>query len=613
MAKKKFKTEVNDLLNLMIHSLYSNKEIFLRELVSNASDALDKLNYLCLTNDEYKKLTYSPKIDIKLDKTAKTLIISDTGIGMDEKELESNLGTIARSGTKGFVANLSGDVAKDSNLIGQFGVGFYSAFMVADKIEVISKKALSDEAFKWSSDTKDYTIEPAQKSEFGTQITLYLKDDEFLDEWRIESIIKKYSNHIPYPIFMDKSEYVAPKDEQSEGTYEIKNEQINRASALWRLPKSSLKSEDYNEFYKQISHDSADPLLHIHTKAEGTHEYTTLFYLPSTQPFDLFRVDYESGVKLYVKRVFITDDAKELLPVYLRFVRGIIDIEDLPLNVSREILQENKIMKAVSEASVKKILSELTKLKENDKEKYEKFYNLFGKVLKEGLYGFNPNQQEILNLCLFKSNKRDGLISLNEYKDAMSEEQKEIYYISGNNALMLKSSPLLENFNKKGIEVLICDDEIDPIVMPSVSKFGEIAIKSVKDAEFDDKNEAEISVEAKEIAAKMQEILGEKVKAVKVSNRLENSLSCLVFDKNDPDFATQQILKQMGQTNLPAIKPILEINPNHEIIKKLAQNKVMIGEISELILDMEILSEGQNLENPAEFIANLNKFIAKAL
>ena len=613
MAKKKFKTEVNDLLNLMIHSLYSNKEIFLRELVSNASDALDKLNYLCLTDDEYKKLTYSPKIDIKLDKTAKTLIISDTGIGMDEKELESNLGTIARSGTKGFVANLSGDVAKDSNLIGQFGVGFYSAFMVADKIEVISKKALSDEAFKWSSDTKDYTIEPAQKSEFGTQITLYLKDDEFLDEWRIESIIKKYSNHIPYPIFMDKSEYIAPKDEQSEGTYEIKNEQINRASALWRLPKSSLKAEDYNEFYKQISHDSADPLLHIHTKAEGAHEYTTLFYLPSNQPFDLFRVDYQSGVKLYVKRVFITDDAKELLPVYLRFVRGIIDIEDLPLNVSREILQENKIMKAVSEASVKKILSELAKLKENDKEKFEKFYNLFGKVLKEGLYGFNPNQQEILNLCLFKSNKRDGLISLNEYKDAMGEEQKEIYYISGNNALMLKSSPLLENFNKKGIEVLICDDEIDPIVMPSVSKFGEITIKSVKDAEFDDKNEAEISVEAKEIAAKMQEILGEKVKSVRVSNRLENSLSCLVFDKNDPDFATQQILKQMGQTNLPAIKPILEINPNHEIIKKLVQNKVMIGEISELILDMAILSEGQNLENPAEFIANLNKFIAKAL
>ncbi|MBP3207409.1 MAG: molecular chaperone HtpG [Campylobacter sp.] len=613
MAKKKFKTEVNDLLNLMIHSLYSNKEIFLRELVSNASDALDKLNYLCLTDDEYKKLTYTPRIDIKLDKTAKTLIISDTGIGMDEKELESNLGTIARSGTKGFMANLSGDVAKDSNLIGQFGVGFYSAFMVADKIEVISKKALSDEAFKWSSDTKDYTIEPAQKSEFGTQITLYLKDDEFLDEWRIESIIKKYSNHIPYPIFMDKSEYVAPKDEQSEGTYEIKNEQRNRASALWRLPKSSLKAEDYNEFYKQISHDSADPLLHIHTKAEGTHEYTTLFYLPSNQPFDLFRVDYQSGVKLYVKRVFITDDAKELLPVYLRFVRGIIDIEDLPLNVSREILQENKIMKAVSEASVKKILSELAKLKENDKEKFEKFYNLFGKVLKEGLYGFNPNQQEILNLCLFKSNKRDGLISLNEYKDAMSEEQKEIYYISGNNAGMLKSSPLLENFNKKGIEVLICDDEIDPIVMPSVSKFGEIAIKSVKDAEFDDKNEAQISVETKEIAAKMQEILGEKVKSVRVSNRLENSLSCLVFDKNDPDFATQQILKQMGQTNLPVIKPILEINPNHEIIKKLVQNKVMIGEISELILDMAILSDGQNLENPAEFIANLNKFIAKAL
>ena len=613
MAKKKFKTEVNDLLNLMIHSLYSNKEIFLRELVSNASDALNKLNYLCLTDDEYKKLTYTSRIDIKLDKSAKTLTISDSGIGMNEEELENNLGTIARSGTKGFMANLSGDVAKDSNLIGQFGVGFYSAFMVADKIEVLSKKALSDEAFIWSSDTANYTIEKAQKDEFGTQITLYLKDDEFLDEWRIESIIKKYSNHIPYPIFMDKSEYIPPKDGEKDGTYEIKNEQINRASALWRLSKSDLKEQDYNEFYKQISHDSTDPLLHIHTKAEGTHEYTTLFYVPSIQPFDLFRVDYESGVKLYVKRVFITDDAKELLPVWLRFVRGVMDIEDLPLNVSREILQENRILKTVSEASVKKILSELSKLKQNDKDKFEKFYNLFGKVLKEGLYGFSPYKDDILNLCLFKSNKRENLISLKEYKEAMNEEQKEIYYISGNNAEMLKNSPLLENFNKKGIEVLICDDDIDPIVMPGVVEFDKMPIKSVKDAEFDDKNENEISVETKEITAKMQEILGEKVKAVKVSNRLENSLSCLVFDKNDPDFATQQILKQMGQTNLPKIKPILEINPNHEIIKKLAQNKVMIGEISELVLDMAILSEGRNLENPAEFIKNLNKLIAKAL
>ena len=613
MGKKKFKTEVNDLLNLMIHSLYSNKEIFLRELISNASDALDKLNYLCLTDDEYKKLTYTPKIDIKLDKTAKTLSISDSGIGMDEAELESNLGTIARSGTKGFMANLSGDVAKDSNLIGQFGVGFYSAFMVANRIEVISKKALSNEAFKWSSDTKDYTIEPANKDEFGTQIILHLKDDEFLDEWRIDGIVKKYSNHIPYPIFMDKSHYVAPKDENDVDTFEIKNEQINRASALWRLPKSSLKIEDYNEFYKQISHDSTDPLLHIHTKAEGSHEYTTLFYVPSVAPFDMFRVDYQSGVKLYVKRVFITDDAKELLPVYLRFVRGIIDIEDLPLNVSREILQENKIMRSVSEASVKKILSELAKLKENDKAKFEKFYETFGKVLKEGLYGYNPNQQEILNLCLFKSNKKDGLISLNEYKEAMSAEQKEIYYISGNNADMLKNSPLLESFNKKGIEVLICDDDIDPIIMPSVTKFGEIAIKNVKDAQIDDKDEAEVSADVKEIAAKMQEILGEKVKAVKISNRLENSLSCLVYDKNDPDFATQQLLKQMGQTNLPSFKPILEINPNHEIIKKLADNKIMLSEISELILDMAILGDGQGLENPSVFIKNITKIIEKAI
>ena len=400
MAKKKFKTEVNDLLNLMIHSLYSNKEIFLRELISNASDALDKLNYLSLTNDDYKALSYVPRIDIKIDKEAKTLSIGDNGIGMDEAELESNLGTIARSGTKGFMASLSGDAAKDSNLIGQFGVGFYSAFMVADRIDVISRKPLSQDGYKWSSDASNYMVEKAEKEDFGTTIILHMKDEEFLDGYRLEGIIKKYSNHIPYPIFMDKEEYVPAQKEGEQGHSEIKNVQINRASALWQLPKNGLKPSDYNEFYKQISHDSGDPLFYIHTKAEGTHEYTTLFYVPSSEPFDLYRVDYQSGVKLYVKRVFITDDAKELLPSYLRFVRGIMDVEDLPLNVSREILQENRILAYVREQSVKKILSELQKLLQSDREKYIKFYELFGKVLKEGLYGFGANKEEILKLCL---------------------------------------------------------------------------------------------------------------------------------------------------------------------------------------------------------------------
>lgn len=612
MAKRKFKTEVNQLLNLMINSLYSNKEIFLRELISNASDALDKLNYLALTKDEYKKLTYTPKIEITLDKEAKTLTISDTGIGMDENELENNLGTIARSGTKGFIEQLSGDAKKDSNLIGQFGVGFYSAFMVADKIEVLTKKPLSDEAFSWKSDANDYTIEKAEKADFGTQITLYLKDDEFLDSYRLENIIKKYSNHIPYPIFLQKEKYVASQKEGEEGHYESEISQVNKANALWRLPKSNLKEQDYFDFYKQISHDSSDPLLYIHTKAEGVHEYTTLFFVPSVQPFDLFRVDYQSGVKLYVKRVFITDDAKELLPPYLRFVRGIIDIEDLPLNVSREILQENRIMQTVKAASVKKILGELEKIKNSDKEKYAKFYKLFGKVLKEGLWGFSTEKDEILKLCLFKSSKTGELIDLAEYKKSMAAEQKEIYYISGGKAETLKNSPLLEEFNAKNIEVLICDDEIDTIIMPMIGEFDKTPIKSVMDADFSD-DKGEISAQDLEIAKKIKENLKDKVKDVKISKRLKNALGVLVFDKNDPNYAMQAIYKQMGQENLPEVLPILEINKDHEIIKKLTANQSEIAKISNIIFDLAKLSEGQNIDDASEFAKNVSEIIAKAI
>lgn len=612
MAKRKFKTEVNQLLNLMINSLYSNKEIFLRELISNASDALDKLNYLALTKDEYKKLTYTPKIEITLDKEAKTLTISDTGIGMDENELENNLGTIARSGTKGFIEQLSGDAKKDSNLIGQFGVGFYSAFMVADKIEVLTKKPLSDEAFSWKSDANDYTIEKAEKADFGTQITLYLKDDEFLDSYRLENIIKKYSNHIPYPIFLQKEKYVASQKEGEEGHYESEISQVNKANALWRLPKNNLKEQDYFDFYKQISHDSSDPLLYIHTKAEGVHEYTTLFFVPSVQPFDLFRVDYQSGVKLYVKRVFITDDAKELLPPYLRFVRGIIDIEDLPLNVSREILQENRIMQTVKAASVKKILGELEKIKNSDKEKYAKFYKLFGKVLKEGLWGFSTEKDEILKLCLFKSSKTGELIDLAEYKKSMAAEQKEIYYISGGKAETLKNSPLLEEFNAKNIEVLICDDEIDTIIMPMIGEFDKTPIKSVMDADFSD-DKGEISAQDLEVAEKIKENLKDKVKDVKISKRLKNALGVLVFDKNDPNYAMQAIYKQMGQENLPEVLPILEINKDHEIIKKLIANQSEIAKISNIIFDLAKLSEGQNIDDASEFAKNVSEIIAKAI
>lgn len=618
MADKfEFQTEVNDLLNLMIHSLYSNKEIFLRELISNSNDALDKLNYLCLTDEKYKSLSYTPRIDIKIDEKAKTLTISDNGIGMDKDELIANLGTIARSGTKGFMQSLSGDAKKDSSLIGQFGVGFYSAFMVASKIEVISKRALSEKAYKWTSDAKSYEIEDAQKDSFGTDIILHLNDDEFANSWRIEEIVKKYSNHIPYPIFMDKESYVAPEEGEKEGTYETKNEQINKANALWRLNKASLKEQDYNDFYKQISHDSSDPLLYIHTKAEGKIEYSTLFYVPSTEPFDLFRVDYQSGVKLYVKRVFITDDAKELLPPYLRFIKGVIDVEDLPLNVSREILQENAIMRSVKEQSVKKILSELAKVKDNDREKYIKFYKLFGKVLKEGLYGFNAEKEQILDLCLFKSSKRDGLISLKEYKEAMKEDQKSIYYISGNNENMLRNSPLLESFKKNDIEVLIMDEEIDTIVMPMVNEFDKTPLKSVSHADINDEIKSDEKVDESKVAntlVKMKEILKDEVKDVRLSSRLSSSAAVLIYDKNDPDYAMQEMLKQMGQgANAPKVKPILEINADHEIFAKLEKNEAMIYDIAPLLLDMARLNEGMSLENPAKFSELLTKVMIKAI
>ena len=618
MADKfEFQTEVNDLLNLMIHSLYSNKEIFLRELISNSNDALDKLNYLCLTDEKYKSLSYTPRIDIKVDEKAKTLTISDNGIGMDKDELIANLGTIARSGTKGFMQSLSGDAKKDSSLIGQFGVGFYSAFMVASKIEVVSKRALSDKAYKWTSDAKSYEIEDAKKDGFGTDIILHLNDDEFANSWRIEEIVKKYSNHIPYPIFMDKESYVAPKKGEKEGTYETKKEQINKANALWRLSKSSLKEQDYNDFYKQISHDSSDPLLYIHTKAEGKIEYSTLFYVPSTEPFDLFRVDYQSGVKLYVKRVFITDDAKELLPPYLRFIKGVIDVEDLPLNVSREILQENAIMRTVKEQSVKKILSELAKVKDNDREKYIKFYKLFGKVLKEGLYGFNAEKEQILDLCLFKSSKRDGLISLKEYKEAMKEDQKSIYYISGNNENMLRNSPLLESFKKNDIEVLIMDEEIDTIVMPMVNEFDKTPLKSVSHADINDEIKNDEKVDESKVAntlVKMKEILKDEVKDVRLSSRLSSSAAVLIYDKNDPDYAMQEMLKQMGQgANAPKVKPILEINADHEIFAKLEKNEAIIYDIAPLLLDMARLNEGMSLENPAKFSELLTKVMIKAI
>ncbi|MPV84787.1 molecular chaperone HtpG [Campylobacter hepaticus] len=605
-----FQTEVNQLLQLMIHSLYSNKEIFLRELISNASDALDKLNFLSVSEDAYKNLKFDPKIEIKIDKDKKTLIISDNGIGMNKEDLINNLGTIAKSGTKSFLENLSGDAKKDSQLIGQFGVGFYSAFMVADKIEVLSKKALDDKAYLWTSDANDYEIEDAKKEEQGTSITLYLKDDEFANNYKIESIIEKYSNHIQFPIFMEKEEFTPAKEGEKEGKTEIKISQINKANALWRMQKSSLKAQDYERFYEQNFHDSNKPLLYLHTKSEGKLEYNSLFFIPQNAPFDLFRVDYQSGLKLYVKRVFISDDDKELLPSYLRFVRGIIDVEDLPLNVSREILQENQILKAVKEASVKKILAELEKMKNKDKEKYLSFFKTFGRVLKEGLYGFASEKDSLLKLMLYKSTKGENLRSLEEYKNDLLSEQKEIFYITGNNESLLRNSPLLEEYKQKNIEVLLMDDEIDSLITPM---FGEYeGLKFVAINQVEDKNELsdEDKNEFAPLLAKFKELLKEQVEDVRLTSRLQDSPSCIVYDKNKPDFAMQQLLKQMGQEQ--NFKPILEINPKHAIFKGLKNNETFSADIATLVLNMAKLSEGMGVDNPAEFNASLTKIINKA-
>ncbi len=609
MSKHEFQTEVSQLLNLMIHSLYSNKEIFLRELISNSSDALDKLKYLTLTDDKFKDLKFDPQIIIKADEKENILIVSDNGIGMNESDLLENLGTIAKSGTKSFIEALSKEKKENSDLIGQFGVGFYSAFMVAKKIEVTTKKAGEKEAYLWVSEGgSDFEIKEAKKDTQGTEIKLYLRDDakEFLSEWQIKQIVERYSNHIPFPIYFEKEE-----------NKEVKKEQINKASALWRLGKSEISDEEYKEFYKTISHDNEDPLLWIHTKAEGTLEYTTLFYIPKQAPFDLYRVDYKSGVKLYVKRVFISDDDKELLPTYLRFVRGIFDIEDLPLNVSREILQENIILTKVKKASVKKILSELKKLKNKDQEKYLEFYKTFGKVLKEGIMSEFENRDTLLDLLMFKSSKSDKLIDLQSYKEGMKEDQKEIYYLIGEDVNILKNSPLLEDFEERGIEVLLLDEDVDSIVIPQIGTYQDLPLIPINQANLEDDKEKleKLEEEYKELTIKLKELLKDEVKDVKVTTRLKSSLSCLVFDKDDPDLMMQQMLKQMGQTELPKVKPILEINPNHPIFETIKKKGDLnkLSEYAPLILDLSKLSEGMKIDDVSDFSKKVTELIEKSL
>ncbi|MFA6759998.1 MAG: molecular chaperone HtpG [Sulfuricurvum sp.] len=630
MAKHQFQTEAKQILNLMIHSLYSNKEIFLRELVSNASDALDKLNMLALTDEAYKGVAFNPRIDIKIDKEAKTLTIKDSGIGMNEEDLQKNLGTIANSGTRAFIESLSGDQKKDSQLIGQFGVGFYACFMVSSKVEVTTKKANESQAYKWiSSGDGEYEIETCEMEGFGTEITMHINDEdsEFLETHRIESIIKKYSNHIPFAIYMDKEKYVAAKKDDDGKEIEpsrtdIVNEQINRANALWSISKSELKDEDYKDFYSSIAHSMEEPLSWIHNKAEGAIEYTTLFYLPSKAPMDIYRVDYQSGIKLYINRVFITDDEKELMPTYLRFLRGVIDSKDLPLNVSREILQSNAVLAKIKNASVKKVLSELAKMAKNDKAKYDTFFAEFGNVLKEGLYSDYGNREKILELLQFNSLNSSEKITLEEYLKGVDEAKKEIYYIAGRSSLeMLKNSPSLELFRSKGIDVLLLNEEVDTIVFPMVSEYKEYKFVSVEDAKFDEDEEEKASHEEskKEFEPFLKELkdtLGDKVKSVELTFDLVDSPVKLRDDKEDQAYMMAKMMRQMGQGGeFPLPAPILSINPKSELIQKLKESRDanLVADSASVLLDQAKLFGGVEIDDMAGFIARLNRIMTKAL
>ncbi len=656
MAKYQFQTEVNQLLKLIIHSLYSNKDIFLREIVSNASDALDKLKYLSVSDDAYKNVKFNPRIDISFDDKEGILTVQDSGIGMNSDDLTNNLGTIARSGTKAFLEKLSSDAAKDSALIGQFGVGFYSAFMAAKKIDVYTRKAAGDgKIWHWSSDgTNSYDMEEipadsetAKKYGFdnaeasGSAIVMALNDDskEYASRWKIEELIKRYSDHIAFPIFLHYTQNKYDDKGNVTGS-ENKVDQVNTASALWKRPKSELKPEDYNEFYKTIGHDGQDPLHYVHTHAEGTQEYTTLFFIPQNAPFDMYQADYKSGVKLYVKRVFITDDDRELLPAYLRFVRGIIDSEDLPLNVSREILQQNRILETIKKQSVKKLLGEFKKMGEaadkarksenptddekKDIEKWNKFVAAFNRPMKEGLYSDYENRDEIAEIVRFKSTDPSGTgdgnwTSFADYVQRMKPDQKSIFYISGSDEKNLRANPLVNAYTAKGFEVLIMADDIDDIVIPGYGKYKDFELKAVNRAGSDedlgtDKAEAEKKEkEFKPVVEKIKKVLGEKVKDVRLSKTLtgENP-SCIVVDENDPSYQMERMMKAMGQTG-PEIKPILEVNGDHPIVAKIrdTEDEALVADVSEVLLDQALLIAGVELKQPAEFVKHLNNLLSK--
>jgi molecular chaperone HtpG len=623
MAKKakaethSFQTEVQQLLHLMIHSLYSHKEIFLRELIANSSDASDRLRFASVQDASLMADGEELAITIDIDKEARTLTISDNGIGMSHDEIIDNLGTIASSGTKQFVESLSGDEAKDARMIGQFGVGFYSVFMVADKVTVVSRRAgePADSAVIWTSNGEgEYQLEYTTRDNHGTSITLHLREDEdeFLEAFRLRSIVEKYSDHITLPIRMKMDE---EKDEL---------EQINRGAALWARTKNDISKEDYNNFYTTLSYDPEPPMSVLHNQVEGKLEYTSLLYIPSKAPYDIWDREHRKGLKLYVRRIFIMDDAEHLMPPYLRFVKGLVDSADLPLNVSREFLQKNRAIDTIRSALVKKVLGELKKTADKRPEEYAKFWKEFGKIIKEGVVDDHENKEKVAELLRFASTHNDDdaqNVSLDDYISRMQDDQKEIYYVTADTWKAAATSPHLEIFRKKGIEVLLLSDPIDEWVVNHLINYKEKPLKSVAKGglELDDSESKESKKEKKETEKKLKklvegitEALGDRVKEVRISTRLTDSPSCLVADENDIGANMERLMKSMGQ-DIPGTAPIMEINPEHDLISYMDGHQDELEDWSEVLFDQALLSEGGKLEAPADYVRRINKLLTSKL
>jgi molecular chaperone HtpG len=616
-----FETEVNQLLDLMIHSLYSNKEIFLRELISNASDACDKLRFTAVSDASLYEKDIELKVKISYDKDARTITVNDNGIGMTRDEVVENIGTIAKSGTQSFLESITGDQKNDANLIGQFGVGFYSSFIVAEQVTLRTRKAgeKANKGVEWTSQGKgEYEIKSIEKLTRGTEITLKLREDEdeLLNDWKLRSIVTSYSDHIDFPVMMDKT--AEPSEEGGETV--IEEETINQASALWIRPKAEIKAKEYKEFYKHVAHDYEDPIDWSHNRVEGTNEYTSLLYIPARAPFDLYDRDSRRGIKLYVKRVFIMEDADQLMPRYLRFVRGLIDSNDLPLNVSREILQGSKIIENIRTGSVKKVLGMLEKMAKNKPEKYQKFWVEFGKVLKEGPAEDFANREKIAKLLRFSTTQtgdEEQTVTLDDYVSRMQEGQEKIYFIAADSHAAAKNSPHLEIFKKKGIEVLLLSDRVDEWLTSNLAEFDGKKLQSVAKGELDlDKDEAsekelEEKVKSSEkLVKRIKKTLGDRVEEVRVTNRLTDSPACIVLNEHDMAMHMQRILKEAGHA-MPSSKPILEINPDHPIVKKLGaeKSKKKFDDWSDILFDQAILAEGGQLEDPASFVTKLNKML----